>query len=382
MPARKRTTFMTNCPAMAMTLNKKCRGEHQHEHLESRRKTRAAQEYPGALCEAIVEGVRLQQEWDASGKFLMACIAATDKAAKEQGEMEARVPPEEEDYEEMMQATDDLSGKELDPVRVRAARKLEMEYYDKHKVYIKVPIEECYKATGKAPIKARWIDVDKGEEYRSRWVAKQFKNSDAEEWFAATPPLEMMRAIISDAVTGDGEKAIMVNDVSRAFFYAPVQHEIYVELCEEAIKTEEDRGKCAKLLMSMYGTKAAGQNWQRQVQETMRSFGFKQGRASPVVFWHPTRRIKTLVHGDDFFSSGSPKDLMWMKQKLEERYEIKSKIIGEDPALGKELRMLHRKIVWHPGVGVSYEADEKHARTIIEETGAQKMKPVLTPITS
>ena len=49
----------------------------------------------------------------------------------------------------------------------------------------------------------------------------------------------------------------MVYDVSRAYFYAPVQHEIYMELCEEAKKTVEDNNMCAKLCMSMYGTKAA-----------------------------------------------------------------------------------------------------------------------------
>ena len=68
-------------------------------------------------------------------------------------------------------------------------------------------------------------------------VAKQFRGSDREEWFAATPPIEALRALISDTVRGPKSRALMVCDVSRAFFYAPVQHEIYVELCEEAKKT-------------------------------------------------------------------------------------------------------------------------------------------------
>ena len=44
-----------------------------------------------------------------------------------------------------------------------------------------------------------------------------------------------------------------------------MEHEIYVELCEEAKKTVEDNNMCAKLRMSMYGTKAAAQNWQKKV---------------------------------------------------------------------------------------------------------------------
>ena len=174
----------------------------------------------------------------------------------------------------MAEAWDDVSGKELGPKKVMAARMEEMDYYKEMGVYEKVPLEECYQKTGKAPLKAWWVDVDEGTRYRSRWVAKQFKNSDSEEWFAATPPIEALRTILSSATTGTREKVVSVMDVSRAFFYAPVQHEIYVELCEEAIETEEGRGKCAKLKMSMYGTKAAAQNWQREVQNTMRQLGF------------------------------------------------------------------------------------------------------------
>ena len=81
---------------------------------------------------------------------------------------------------------------------------------------------------GKALLKARWVDIDKGTRYRSRWVAKQFKGSDSEEWFAATPLIEALRALISHTVSGPKKKALMVCDISRAFFYAPVQHEMYV----------------------------------------------------------------------------------------------------------------------------------------------------------
>ena len=50
-------------------------------------------------------------------------------------------------------------------------------------------------------------------------------------------------------MSGPKKEALMVCDVSRAFFYAPVQHEMHVELCEEAKKTVEDNNMCAKLRM-------------------------------------------------------------------------------------------------------------------------------------
>ena len=162
------------------------------------------------------------------------------------------------------QAWDDHTGASLDTKKVKEARQLEMEYYDKMHVFDKVLCAQCWERTGKAPLKARWVDIDKGTRYRSRWVAKQFKGSGSEEWFAAAPPIEALRALISNSVSGPKSKALMVCDVSRAFFHAPVQHEIYVEFFEEAKKTVEDNNMCAKLRMGMYGTKAAAQKWQKE----------------------------------------------------------------------------------------------------------------------
>ena len=151
-------------------------------------------------------------------------------------DLENSVLPEESNDELLDQTWDDHTGASLDAKKVKDARQLEMEYHDKMHVFDKVPIAQCWERTGKAPLKARWVDIDRGTRYRSRWVAKQFKGSDSEEWFAATPPIEALRALIFHSMSVPKNKALMVCDVSRAFFSAPVQHEIYVELCEEAKK--------------------------------------------------------------------------------------------------------------------------------------------------
>ena len=75
---------------------------------------------------------------------------------------------------------------------------------------------------------------------------------------------------------------------------------------------------------SMYGTKAAAQNWQAEVQKTMAELGLMQGKSNPVLFHHPVRKVRVLVHGDDFRSSGKIEDLVWFRNSLESRYEIKN----------------------------------------------------------
>ena len=174
-------------------------------------------------------------------------------------------------------------------------------------------------------------------------------------------------------MSGPKKKALMVCDVSRAFFCAPLQHEIYVELCEEAKKTVEDNNLCAKLRKSMCGTKAAAQNWQNIVQETMATLDFSIGKASPVLFCHPQRSLKCLVHGDDFHVSGEPVDLVWMRNELASKVEINAIILGDEPGKSKEVKILNRKLCWHDGVGISSEADREHAEAIIRETGASNV---------
>lgn len=144
-------------------------------------------------------------------------IMRPEKVTEEAANAEAKVQPEEPVWAECT-AWDDVSGLPLDPQRVAEARRLEMDYYKIMEVYDKVPLSEFWEKTGRGPLKARWIDIDKGTRYRSRWVAKQFKNSDVEEWFAATPPIEALRMVVSAATSGPPDQGLKVMGVSRAFF--------------------------------------------------------------------------------------------------------------------------------------------------------------------
>ena len=68
-------------------------------------------------------------------------------------------------------------------------------------LYEKVPVSQCYERTGKAPISIRWIDINKGDaekpNYRSRLVAREINTHKRDDLFAATPPLEALKIILS-----------------------------------------------------------------------------------------------------------------------------------------------------------------------------------------
>ena len=77
-------------------------------------------------------------------------------------------------------------------------------------------------------VDTRWIDLNIGDaehpDHRSRLVAKDFNTGREEGVFAATPPREALKFLISEAATIEEgsrkEKIIMINNIARAFFEA------------------------------------------------------------------------------------------------------------------------------------------------------------------
>ena len=81
----------------------------------------------------------------------------------------------------------------------------------------------------------------------------------------------------------------MVNDISRAFFEAPIKRDVCIELPEEGMTLEDvEQDMVGQLEMSLYGTRDAAANWQRLVSQTMKSLGFEEGRYNPCTYWHPS----------------------------------------------------------------------------------------------
>ena len=169
---------------------------------------------------------------------------------------------------------------------MRQSRIEEVAYFKKMGVCIKVPIEEVIGVPGKRPIGDRWGDVNKQTEedhkYRSRLVAKEIKRGPKPELYAATPPLECLRMVVSGALNksacrSDGSRImnIMVCDVSRAYFYALAVRPVYVQIVEEDIEPG-DESKCGRLSVSMYGTRDAALNWNQHCRDHLISIGFEQ----------------------------------------------------------------------------------------------------------
>ena len=98
-------------------------------------------------------------------------------------------------------AWDDISGQQLEPKLMVAARKEEIKYFREMGVYDKVDVSEAWTETGNAPIAVRWVDINKGDSqtpnYRRRLVAKEFNTGVCPELYAVTPPSDCLRLMLS-----------------------------------------------------------------------------------------------------------------------------------------------------------------------------------------
>ena len=128
------------------------------------------------------------------------------------------------------------------------------------------------KETGGRRIGTKWIDVNKGDSDNPRircWlVGKQFRIGPDDAAYASTPPLEALRVVLSRAATvevGVSEREIMVNDVSRAYFYAKMTRPLYIEIPAE--DPTASPGMLGRLQLCMYGVRDTALNRQQSLPD-------------------------------------------------------------------------------------------------------------------
>ena len=250
-----------------------------------------------------------------------------------------------------LEFSDDMKGGKLNRVKVIEARRLEIAYFKKMGVYTKVPRGEA-RAAGCKVITTKWIDTNKGSEeepnYRSRLVGRELNLSERPDLFAATPPLESLRYVVSKCASsqnGPSPHRLMAIDVSRAYFYAKSIRPVFIEIPSED-RLPEDEGMVSRLNLSLYGTRDAAQNWSIEYTRMLEQVGFVAGKASPCNFTHRTRDLSVTVHGDDFTTTGPESELIWLRSAMEQKYEIKSSILGPESRHVQEVKILGRTLRW------------------------------------
>ena len=139
-----------------------------------------------------------------------------------------------------------------------------------------------------------------------------------------------------------------------------------------------DAGKVGLSKKSMYGTRDAAINWERDWQEHVKNWGFQLEPSSMNVFHHKENRVLGLTHGDDFVLTGPTKKLMEFERKMTNVYPIKAKVIGYGSS--KSIETLNRRLHWWKR-GVVYQHDPRHVGLLVKDLGLEHGNSVQTPAT-
>ena len=138
------------------------------------------------------------------------------------------------------------------------------------------------------------------------------------------------------------------------------------------------RGYVGRLKKAMYGTRQAPLMRNQKVQETMKSLGFKASARVPSLYNHPVTHVTVIAHVDDFLCCGPYHGLLSLRKGLEEKFEIKTAILGDAEDEVSEATFLGRRIRVTTE-GVEYSGDPKYADELIREWGLEKGSEVKMP---
>ena len=300
---------------------------------------------------------------------------------------------------------DNVSGAKLDPELVKQARALEIDFMHRLQVYEEATWEEMQQ-DGCKPIPTRWIDVNKrGEahpEIRSRLVAQETRKRSSgiaegaegiASTFAATPPLEGLRLLMSLAMSGqaslaaDKQRVLGFYDISRAHFHSPARRRLYI------IPPAEDtscKTGLARLAKSMYGTRDAPQCFDSFAESVMEKLGFSIGLFSPCLYFCSDRNAACVRHGDDFILLADRSTQAWFLKAMNEHMLTKhTGTSGPRKDLGdiQEIRCLNRLIRWvQPAFKgqsdqyIEWESDPRHIEILLAALGlAESSKALSSP---
>jgi hypothetical protein len=382
----QRTGWMTNGPCLAEAVSEWCRNTPRHEPHAA---ARVAQErYPPELVTAVLKALRMQLRLGGS-------LGALEVGQTVEEEELLQTAVKGGPYKDVL---DRVTGQILDGGAVAKAREEEMVYMKALKVYEHVSEQTARETSGRPPISVDWVDINKGDEtrpeLRSRLVAQETRRvstlgpEDAAAIFAATPPLEALRFMLSLAMTEQAEDrlaevVLAFLDISRAHLHSPIRRDVFVKACKEDVDCPE--GYCWKLLKAMYGLRDAGAAFDKKVEVSSEAMGFKVGLFSPCLCYNPATKVRFFRHGDDFVVLGSRAAVKNYAEELGKYLIVKVRgVLGPRKDLGdvQEIVILNRIVRWVPGdkERIEMEADARHPSLLAQQLGlTAKSKPVASP---
>ena len=180
------------------------------------------------------------------------------------------------------------SGAVLDPAKVQAARQKDIDSIARHEVVELVKTSECKQG---AHVKGGWVEDNKSDIVRSRFVAKQVAYNPRDDVSQSTPAPLIFRLLLSIAVSiapifCGSAVVLSIWDISVAFFHAVMDELVYVHPPRDLVPS----GWCWKLRKSMFWTRRASRLWANYVRHVLEDDGSEAIAVFSMVFVNHSKR--------------------------------------------------------------------------------------------
>lgn len=204
--------------------------------------------------------------------------------------------------------------------------------------------------------------------YKARLVAKgcsQKYGIDYLETYSPVVRYTSIRYLISLAVKNDMKIDQM--DAVSAFLQGDLGEEIYLEQPENF---NDGSGRVCKLKKAIYGLKQSGREWNKKLDEKLKSFGMKRSRVDPCIYFNDDRSVVLAVYVDDmliFWNDEAKRNKL--KEKLSQCFQVND--------LGKATDCV--------GIHITYEKDvicldqSRYIEQILSKFNMENCKQVATP---
>ena len=161
----------------------------------------------------------------------------------------------------------------LDHELCATARREEVEYIRRHRMYTRVPLRNVPARNGE-----RTRDSKRSPMCAPGGLRRTTKHMQDQN---CTPQLEALKVVLSEAATGKREgKVVALVDVRRAYFHSPSRRRVFVELPPEGYQAVEEH-MCGLLQCSLFGTRHA-QNCEEDLASALSDLKFYERNRVPT----------------------------------------------------------------------------------------------------
>jgi hypothetical protein len=204
---------------------------------------------------------------------------------------------------------------------------------------------------------------------KARLVARGFtqrKGIDYKETYAPVVKYTSIRVLMAIAA----KRGLNVHqlDVTTAFLHGELEEEIFIAQPEGF---EDGTNRVCRLLKSLYGLKQAPKNWNRTLDQKLKSFGLIQCKEDPCIYYSKSMKTFIAIYVDDFLIFYENRDQFEIiKEVLMNSFDMKD--LGEAKGcLGIRIALKKGKI----------ELDQEiYLKEVLERFNMADCKPVSTPV--